>query len=229
MIRAALLSSVAVLGLAACDPVTYPSIDRQAGLAVGAGFGEATAQNLAVNKQMTAAVAHMNTRFAAAVPTTITFDFDKSFLTASARATLNRQADFMRQFPEVGFSVYGYADSPGSNAYNEALGLRRANAALDYLVSQGVSRGKLKALVSYGEERPAVPGAGRERANRRVVTTVSGIGGGAGAGLGMNGKYAEVVFREFVGSAEPQPTIEGQSNAGAGGEGGGGGGGAPAQ
>ena len=207
MIRATLFSSVAVLGLAACDPVTYPSIDRQAGLTVGAGFGEATAQNLGVNKNMRSAVAHMNTRFAAAVPTTITFDFDKSILTASARATLNRQADFMKQFPEVGFSVYGYADSPGTSAYNEALGLRRANAALDYLVSQGVSRGKLRALVSYGEERPAVPGAGRERANRRVVTTVSGIGGAAGGGTMLNGKYAEVIFREFVESAEETPRV----------------------
>ena len=221
MIRATLFSSVAVLGLAACDPVTYPSIDRQAGLSVGAGFGEATAQNMSANKNMTAAVTHMNTRFAAAVPTTITFDFDKSFLSASARATLNRQADFMRQFPEVGFSVYGYADSPGTNAYNEALGLRRANAALDYLVSQGVSRSKLKALVSYGEERPAVPGAGRERANRRVVTTVSGIGGAGGDGLGMNGKYAEVVFREFVESAQGDTEIQGESNSGASATGGG--------
>ena len=207
MIRATLFSSVAVLGLAACDPVTYPSIDRQAGLTVGAGFGEATAQNLGVNKNMRSAVAHMNTRFAAAVPTTVTFDFDRSFLTASARATLNRQADFMKQFPEVGFSVYGYADAPGTNAYNEALGLRRANAALDYLVSQGVSRDKLRALVSYGEERPAVPGAGRERANRRVVTTVSGIGGAAGGSDVLNGKYAEVIFREFVESAEETPRV----------------------
>ena len=207
MIRATLFSSVAVLGLAACDPVTYPSIDRQAGLTVGAGFGEATAQNLGVNKNMRSAVAHMNTRFAAAVPTTVTFDFDRSFLTASARATLNRQADFMKQFPEVGFSVYGYADAPGTNAYNEALGLRRANAALDYLVSQGVSRNKLRALVSYGEERPAVPGAGRERANRRVVTTVSGIGGAAGGSDVLNGKYAEVIFREFVESAEETPRV----------------------
>ena len=214
MIRTTLLSSAAVLALAACDPAKYPSIDRQAGLTVGAGFGEATAQNLAANKNMRSAVAHMNTRFTAAVPTTITFDFDKSFLTASARATLNRQADFMRQFPEVGFSVYGYADSPGTNAYNEALGLRRANAALDYLVSQGASRDKLRALVSYGEERPAVPGAGRERANRRVVTTVSGIGGGAGAGMGLNGKYAEVIFREFVESAVPESSYDGVSNAG---------------
>ena len=216
MIRATLFSSVAVLGLAACDPASYPSIDRQAGLAAGVGFGEATAQNLAVNQNTRTAVAHMNTRFAAAVPTTITFDFDKSFLSASARATLNRQADFMRQFPEVGFSVYGYADSPGTNAYNEALGLRRANAALDYLVSQGVSRDKLRALVSYGEERPAVPGAGRERANRRVVTTVSGIAGRGGDGMGLNGKYAEVVFREFVESAQGDTEIQGQSNAGAG-------------
>ena len=215
MIRTTLLSSAALLALAACDPAQYPSIDRQAGLTAGAGFGEATAQNLGVNKNQRTAVAHMNTRFAGAVPTTITFDFDRSFLTASARATLNRQADFMRQFPEVGFSVYGYADSPGTNAYNESLGLRRANAALDYLVSQGVSRDKLRALVSYGEERPAVPGAGRERANRRVVTTVSGVGAGGGAGLGLNGKYAEVIFREFVESATADTEIEGISNSGA--------------
>ena len=207
MMRASLLSTAAVLALAACDPAQYPSIDRQAGLTVGAGFGEATAQNMAANKNMRTAVAHMNTRFAAAVPTTITFDFDKSFLTASAKGTLNRQADFMRQFPELGFSVYGYADAPGTNEYNKSLGLRRANAALDYLVSQGVSRNRLKALVSYGETRPAVPDAGRERANRRVVTSVSGVGGAGAGGDVLNGKYAEVIFREYVESAEEKPRV----------------------
>ena len=207
MIRASLLSTAAVLALAACDPAQYPSIDRQAGIGIGTGFGEATAQNLAANKNMRTAVAHMNTRFAAAVPTTVTFDFDKSFLTASAKATLNRQAAFMRQFPELGFSVYGYADAPGTNAYNKDLGLRRANAALDYLVGQGVSRNRLKALVSYGETRPAVPDAGRERANRRVVTSVSGIGGAAGGNDILNGKYAEVIFREYVESAEERPRV----------------------
>jgi len=109
------------------------------------------------------------------VENTILFEFDKSFLDADARRTLDEQAAFIVQYPTIWFRVEGHADRVGSIEYNRALGLRRANAALDYLVSRGVDPLQLEALVSCGEERPVVDTQSRERRNRRVVTSVGGI------------------------------------------------------
>ena len=190
-----LAAAAAGLLLAACAaPATGPaSVDR---------FGVATATNHAANVA-SGPLAAIGTRFAAEVPTQVTFDFDSAALTPAARAVLDRQADWMRQFPELGFRVFGYADAPGSAGYNERLGRARAEAAVAYLGQRGVSLTRLEALVSFGEARPAVPGAGRERRNRRVVTAVSGFD--RRHPTVMNGKYAEVVFREYVASAAPAP------------------------
>lgn len=185
---------------AACTP-GLP--ERPAVPAPGALFGAATANNHAVNVGRGGHLAALGARFAREVPTQVTFDFDSAALTPSARAVLDRQADWMRQFPELGFRVFGHADAPGSSAYNERLGRARAEAVVGYLGARGVSRARLEALVSFGEARPAVPGAGRERRNRRVVTAVSGFDGRSPTVL--NGKYAEVVFREYVESARPAP------------------------
>ena len=79
---------------------------------------------------------------------------------------MSRQADWIRQFPEIRFKVYGHTDLVGSDAYNRNLGLRRAQAAVAYLVSQGVSRSRLEATVSLGETQPIVATQEMERRNR---------------------------------------------------------------
>ncbi len=112
--------------------------------------------------------------FEQSVPTTINFDFDKSILDAQARTILDAQAAFIKRYPSVWFRVEGHADRVGSQSYNQTLGLSRANAALDYLVSRGVDPLQLEALVSFGEDRPAIDSDARERQNRRVVTSVGG-------------------------------------------------------
>jgi hypothetical protein len=89
----------------------------------------------------------------------------------------------------------------GSNAYNKSLGQRRANAVVAYLASQGVSRARLEAVASFGETRPLVYTEGPERANRRTVTEVSGLVARRPAPL--DGKYAELIYREYVASAIP--------------------------
>lgn len=121
------------------------------------------------------ALRDLSVRFADEVPDTILFDFDRAALDAQARAVLDAQAAFIRSYPQVWFRVEGHADRVGSPAYNQALGLRRANAALDYLVARGVNREQLEALVSFGEDRPAIETEDRERQNRRVVTEVGGF------------------------------------------------------
>lgn len=96
------------------------------------------------------------------------FDFDKSTLTASARAALDAQAAYLRG-NNVSVRLEGHADERGSREYNLALGERRAKAVADYLAIQGVSRSRME-VVSYGEERPVSLGSDESSwsANRRV-------------------------------------------------------------
>jgi peptidoglycan-associated lipoprotein len=81
------------------------------------------------------------------------FDFDQADLRADARERLTRNAQFMRENPDLLFTIEGHCDDRGTNEYNLALGQRRATTALDYLVSLGISHDRFRAL-SYGEERP---------------------------------------------------------------------------
>ena len=191
---AALLSA---LILASCSPT---AMDRTAGAVLDdEAFGSAVRNNQLV---MQGYVTDLNARFAQSVPTVVTFPFNSAALSPEARAILDRQASFMRQFPELFFSVYGHTDLVGSAAYNDRLGRARAEAVVAYLGQRGVSRQRLRALVSYGEARPIVPVAGPEMRNRRAVTEVSGFV--RSHPMVMNGKYAEVVHREYVESAVPR-------------------------
>lgn len=194
------LALLLVLSLAACGPEVG---SRSAGSDLDeGGFGNPTLNNTLVMSGEGGYVVDLNARFARAVPTVVTFPFDSAALTPEARAILGRQANFMRQFPELRFSVYGHTDLVGSAAYNERLGRARAKAVVAYLGQRGISPRRLRALVSYGEARPAVATAGPEERNRRVVTEVSGFD--RSHPTVMNGKYAEVVFREYVESAAPR-------------------------
>lgn len=194
------LPALALLG--ACTVPATSSYYREAGSQLDTGtFGNATMNNVLVHSQQRDAMVAVSANFAAAVPTTINFAFDSAQLDGTARTILNQQADFMRQFPEVRFAVYGHTDLVGSRDYNYSLGLRRAQAAVAYLESRGVSRARLEALVSEGETQPIIVTQGRERANRRTVTDVFGFMDGTDGGL--NGKYAAIIFREYVASAVP--------------------------
>lgn len=194
---AAPLLLIVALGLAACNS---PNLDRTAGHEVDdGGFGNATMNNMLVQTGQRDATYALGTRFAAEVPSTITFPFNSAELTPEARSALMRQADWIRQFPELRFSVYGHTDAVGSDGYNKGLGLRRAKAVVNFFASQGISPSRLEALVSYGETRPVIATPGPEEQNRRTVTEVSGfVKNHPGV---LNGKYAEVIFRSYVNSA----------------------------
>ena len=201
-----LLIGASALALTACSDNS--SFDSEAGAFLDeGGFGNATMNNTQIHNGDITFLANLNQRFSSEVPTQVTFEFDKSTLDADARAILREQANWIRQFPEIQFSVFGHTDLVGSPAYNEALGRRRANAVVNYLVSQGVDRSRLKALVSFGETRPVIDTANRERRNRRTVTEVSGMV--ENAPMVLNGKYAQIIFREYVSSATAAPGIAG--------------------
>lgn len=196
----------AALVLSACGQTWGPvpnSFLREAGAQADTGlFGNATMNNTMIMSGQKDYVVSLATRFADEVPTTITFAFDSAQLDGAARAVLDRQADWIRQFPEVRFRVYGHTDAVGSDAYNRRLGQRRANAVVAYLAARGISRGRLEAVVSFGETQPLIVTQGRERRNRRTVTEVSGFLKRHPSVL--DGKYAQIVYREYVQSATPK-------------------------
>ncbi|MBX3563060.1 MAG: peptidoglycan-associated lipoprotein Pal [Sphingomonas sp.] len=101
------------------------------------------------------------------------FAFDAHMLSAEARATLTRQAQWLRQHPQVAFSVEGHADERGTREYNLALGERRARAAADFLILQGIAPSRITTL-TYGKERPEVLGSDEasHAQNRRAVSVV---------------------------------------------------------
>jgi peptidoglycan-associated lipoprotein len=103
------------------------------------------------------------------------FDYDKSDLTPEATARLAANAAFMRDQPRLIFTVEGHCDERGTNAYNLALGDRRANAASGYLTTLGVSGARLNS-VSYGEERPqcSVTAESCWSQNRRAHFVITG-------------------------------------------------------
>jgi peptidoglycan-associated lipoprotein len=81
------------------------------------------------------------------------FEFDSSALQPTAQEVLSRKAEYMRTNAGINVTVEGHCDERGTDAYNMALGERRANAAKDYLVNLGIDAGRLN-TISYGEERP---------------------------------------------------------------------------
>jgi len=187
-----LLAATALLSLAACGAELGSQVDK-------GSFGNATMNNTLIQTgEMNYTVA-LAERFNAEVPDTINFEFDSAELTDEARVILQKQANFIRQFPEVRFKVFGHTDLVGSAAYNQRLGLRRAQAAVAYLVSQGISKSRLEAVVSFGKTQPIIQTTQPEMRNRRTVTEVSGFV--QSNPLVLNGKYADIIFREYVGSA----------------------------
>ena len=202
-------SALAAALLAGCTSTTedFPEMQDEAGAVIDSGtFGNATMNNVQVQSgDQRDYTINLARRFAAEVNSTVNFAFNSTVLDAEARETLVRQADWIRQFPEVRFRVYGHTDLVGSQAYNRSLGLRRAQAVVAFLTSQGIDRSRLEAVASFGETRPVVETEDRERRNRRTVTEVSGFV--ENHPMLLNGKYANVIFREYVESATYVPRI----------------------
>ena len=82
----------------------------------------------------------------------ILYDLDKSFIREDAKPELNRLVQFMKDNPEVQVELSSHTDSRASNAYNLQLSQRRAQAAVDYIVSQGIAANRLIAK-GYGETK----------------------------------------------------------------------------
>jgi peptidoglycan-associated lipoprotein len=97
------------------------------------------------------------------------FEFDSAVLIPEARDVLKRKAEWMRNNPNVSVIVEGHTDSRGTVAYNIALGERRGESAMSFLVDLGIPASRLTS-VSYGKEKPVDPGQNETAwaKNRRV-------------------------------------------------------------
>jgi peptidoglycan-associated lipoprotein len=99
----------------------------------------------------------------------IHFEFDSSAIMPGAQKILSEKADYMRANPGMRVTIEGHCDDRGTDAYNMALGQRRADAARDYLIRLGIDGSRL-GTISYGEERPIASGNTEEAwaKNRRA-------------------------------------------------------------
>jgi peptidoglycan-associated lipoprotein len=82
------------------------------------------------------------------------YEFDSTSLAAEAQETLKHNAEWMKAHPDSRVEVEGHCDDLGTAEYNLALGAQRAQAAKDFLVSQGIDADRL-VTISYGKEAPA--------------------------------------------------------------------------
>nr|WP_246270577.1 peptidoglycan-associated lipoprotein Pal [Hongsoonwoonella zoysiae] len=105
------------------------------------------------------------------------FAEDQSTLSAQARSTLDKQAQWLNKYSRYTVTIEGHADERGTRQYNIALGARRANAVRDYLVAKGISDSRLR-TISYGKERPVAVCNDEScwTQNRRAVTVLNNAG-----------------------------------------------------
>jgi len=81
------------------------------------------------------------------------FSSDSSDLTPEAQSTLQRQAQWLRQYSQFTVTIEGHADERGTREYNIALGARRATTVRNYLAQNGVAANRIR-TISFGKERP---------------------------------------------------------------------------
>jgi peptidoglycan-associated lipoprotein len=102
------------------------------------------------------------------------FDTDSYSLRGDARPILDAQAGWLSRYSAVRVRIEGNCDERGTREYNFALGARRATAVRDYLVSRGISAGRIE-TISYGKEKPVDGGSGEDawQHNRNARTDIT--------------------------------------------------------
>ncbi|HET9982900.1 MAG TPA: peptidoglycan-associated lipoprotein Pal [Longimicrobiales bacterium] len=157
---------LAALALGACGKKQPPAPPQPQADTAGRGAlredslraaQEAEARRAAEEAARARAAAEAAARAKATMQAAVYFDYDEATLTDDARATLDQKVAILRANPDLRVRVAGNADERGSVEYNLALGMRRAEAAKQYIVGFGIDEGRI-GTISYGEERPADPG-----------------------------------------------------------------------
>jgi len=84
------------------------------------------------------------------------FDFDKSTLKPEAQTILKRNIQLLKENPKAKIRIAGYTSASGTEAYNQKLSERRANAVKAYLINEGLIAPDRLSIIGYGETRPAM-------------------------------------------------------------------------
>ena len=104
----------------------------------------------------------------------VLFDYDKATLKPEGRAEIDKVVAEMKLHEGDTVLIEGHASNEGSDAYNMALGQRRADAVRDYMVQMGIAPNRIQ-TISYGESRPAVANdtPANRKLNRRAVFVIT--------------------------------------------------------
>jgi peptidoglycan-associated lipoprotein len=132
------------------DSTTYHLVAKGTG-----GTQEATARvtvNAAPPPPPPAASATEEELFAQRIKD-VYFDYDNDAIRPDQQSSVQGDAGFLGQHPNIQFTVEGHCDERGSTEYNLALGDRRANAVKNVLTQAGVNASRVK-TISYGKEKP---------------------------------------------------------------------------
>lgn len=106
------------------------------------------------------------------------FDFNKAILQEKSYEELSKLSCLMSTVPNIKVEIGGYTDNVGDDSYNKSLSKNRAQAVVSYLINQGVSKDRLKA-VGYGEECPLASNDDEEEGrelNRRTEFKIISTG-----------------------------------------------------
>ena len=119
-------------------------------------------------------LAQLQREFQTSVGDRVYYGTDSVSLSGESKATLDRQAAFLRRYPTITLRIEGHADERGTREYNLALGDRRAQSAREYLLAQGISSNRLS-TTTYGKERPEAIGSNEAAwaKNRRSVSVIA--------------------------------------------------------
>ena len=122
-------------------------------LAVALAMGACANKNAATDAMANAATPGSQQDFVVNVGDRVFFETDQTDLTPQARATLDKQAQWLQQYANYTFTIEGHADERGTREYNIALGARRAQSVKAYMTAHGIDASRMR-TISYGKERP---------------------------------------------------------------------------
>ena len=150
------------MALAACSKKDQPNLDAGIGNAPQAGGGGQAAPGSKAD-------------FATNVGDRVFFANDQTNLSPEANDILGKQGAWLKQYGQVTVQVEGHADERGTREYNIALSARRATAARNHLIQQGVPANRISSI-AYGKERPVALCDAEQcwSQNRRAVTVITG-------------------------------------------------------
>lgn len=108
-------------------------------------------------------------------PSGLLYDFDSEIVKSGAANSLTELAESLQRYPETELLITGYTDTQGTSAYNQALSLRRADAAAQFLIARNVPASRLR-TIGRGEMDPIASNdteSGRQQNRRTEITIVA--------------------------------------------------------